>query len=700
MAGRTVVSFLVLVIAALLVPTLTANPLVDSRPFLSNSETSLTLLYQNNFNLSDSASHVSAILLDPLPQSQAASACAALSETLISESTIRAHRADFLRQFSYLAYSGRSSSVQSYHINGGVVVTTGNFNNLAFKPNIARFSRLPVLCTQSTQVAFANATASASNQISVASQGNTFVGFRNKKSFRFQGIPYADTPKRWQYSALYSPRGQTIQATSYGPQCAQGGGGSEDCLSLNIQTPYIPKSGSRKNLKPVLFWIHGGGFTGGTGADPLSDGGDLASREDIVVVTINYRLSTLGFLAIPGTSIKGNYGIQDQITALEWTIKNIAQFGGDPKKITISGESAGAGSVRTLLGSPKAIGKFQGAIAMSSLGGGVTLGLSGDYGTTYSTYYSIPQSYAVAGQNIFQAAGCTQNTLDEQISCLETVPALDLIRLSSVARYVVQDGTYVNTAQLIVSKKNASTAHIPVIFGVARDDGASFSTYPKTPVTTEVEGIQAALGISASYAQSIIDSGLFPYYDTGNVTFDSFNVSQRVATDKTFRCIDQATVYAGSKSGAFQSAYYYQMERSYGGYDPNNLGGPPITPGYPNGNPNLPYFRLHGSDMPWLFGTLSTLRDANDLYSIQLTAGYFAEYVRSRQPNPKQSYLRARGYTTTLNAIERTGPWLPVKGAEGPIKLFDYPSYSSSFIDVPQCAFLNYSVSYYLEGGR
>jgi carboxylesterase type B len=122
---------------------------------------------------------------------------------------------------------------------------------------------------------------------------------------------------RFTYPSLYSKKGQTLQATAYGPQCAQGGSGSEDCLFLNIQTPYVPKQGSSAHLRPVMFWIHGGGFTGGTGADPASDGGNLASREDIVVVTINYRLSTLGFFAVPGTDIKGNFGIADQILALK-----------------------------------------------------------------------------------------------------------------------------------------------------------------------------------------------------------------------------------------------------------------------------------------------------------------------------------------------------------------------------------------------
>ena len=335
---------------------------------------------------------------------------------------------------------------------------------------------------------------------------------------------------------------------------------------------------------------------------------------------------------------------------------------------------------------------------MSNLGGGVDLGLNGDYGTTYSSYYTIAQSYAVAGQQIFQAAGCSQTSLDEQIACLKQVPATTLVGFPTVARYVVQDGTIVNTPQLDVTARNGSTAHVPVIFGVTANDGASFSTYPKTPVANETAGIMAALGISQAYAQDIINSGLFPYYDTGNVTLDSFNVSQRVATDKTFRCIDQATVYAGATNGVFKTAYFYQMDRTSNGYDPNMLGGPPVEPGYPNGNPNLPYFRLHGSDMPWVFGDLYPLRDNNDLYSTQLTTAYFAEFMKTGQPNPPLSYLQVRGYNTTVAAIQKTGPWNPVKNAQGPIELLDYPSTRATFQDLPQCAFLNYSISYYLTG--
>jgi hypothetical protein len=177
---------------------------------------------------------------------------------------------------------------------------------------------LPVLCTQSSKASQpVNSTATKSNQITVVVAGNEYLGYRNQKSFRFLGIRYADPPARFEYSQLYSKTGLIVNATTYGSECAQGTSGSEDCLFLNIQTPYIPKAGESSDLRPVYFYIHGGGFTSGSGADPSTDGGNMASREDVVSVQINYRLSTLGFLAVPGTEVKGNFGIGDQIIALE-----------------------------------------------------------------------------------------------------------------------------------------------------------------------------------------------------------------------------------------------------------------------------------------------------------------------------------------------------------------------------------------------
>jgi para-nitrobenzyl esterase len=148
---------------------------------------------------------------------------------------------------------------------------------------------------------------------------------------------------------------------------------SEDCLYLNVWTP-----ARRQALLPVLLWIHGGAFLQGSGSVPVFDGSALASR-GVVVVTVNYRLGVLGFLAHPALTREahgappGNYGLQDLIAALRWLHRNAAAFGGDPSAITIDGQSAGAGAVLDLVASPLAAGLFARAVAES---GGPAAGLS------------------------------------------------------------------------------------------------------------------------------------------------------------------------------------------------------------------------------------------------------------------------------------------------------------------------------------
>ena len=154
-----------------------------------------------------------------------------------------------------------------------------------------------------------------------------------------------------------------------GEQFEQG----EDCLALNVWTPGADGAG-----RPVLVWIHGGAFVTGSGSGAFYDGASLARRGDVVVVTINYRLGVLGFLAHPDlrdpqTGAAGNWGLLDQIASLRWVQDNIADFGGDPGKVTIFGESAGSMSVSTLLGSPPAAGLFRGAIAESGGAAGVPM---------------------------------------------------------------------------------------------------------------------------------------------------------------------------------------------------------------------------------------------------------------------------------------------------------------------------------------
>ena len=140
-------------------------------------------------------------------------------------------------------------------------------------------------------------------------------------------------------------------------------------------------------------------------------------------------LSTLGFLALEDGKTNGNFGIADQILALDWVRQYIAAFGGDPSRITIFGQSAGAGSVRAMLGSEETIGKFAGAIPMSNLAGS-------DYATTYSLYYTIPEEVSVAVDPILEEIGCSTTSAEEALTCLKNYDAYSLVTLNNVARCV------------------------------------------------------------------------------------------------------------------------------------------------------------------------------------------------------------------------------------------------------------------------
>ena len=189
----------------------------------------------------------------------------------------------------------------------------------------------------------------------------------------FKGIPYAAPPVgplRWRAPAPAPQWAGVLGAFSYGNSCfssylaVPNPSQSEDCLTVNVWTPSL----SPAPLKPVMVYIYGGGFEFGYTANPTLDGSYLATH-DVVVVTLNYRLGVLGFLATPqldqesGTS--GNWGLMDQIAALNWVKRNIANFGGDPNRVTVFGESAGAHAIGILLASPKARGLFNGAIMES-----------------------------------------------------------------------------------------------------------------------------------------------------------------------------------------------------------------------------------------------------------------------------------------------------------------------------------------------
>lgn len=212
----------------------------------------------------------------------------------------------------------------------------------------------------------------------VTAQGRV-AGRERKGVLLFAGIPFADPPigpRRLQPPQPHPGWEGVRDATTFGRPAVQQGdalGGigpaqaidwSEDCLSLNVQTPAVDDG-----RRPVLVWVHGGAFVNGTGAIPWYDGTRFVANGDVVVVTVNYRLGVLGWLHLahrdPSLADAGNCGLLDQVAALRWVHDNIAAFGGDPAAVTVLGESAGAMSVATLLATPAARGLFARAIAQS-----------------------------------------------------------------------------------------------------------------------------------------------------------------------------------------------------------------------------------------------------------------------------------------------------------------------------------------------
>jgi len=216
----------------------------------------------------------------------------------------------------------------------------------------------------------------------VATTCGKVEGLEREGVVQFRGIPYGRAERFGRVEAA-RPWAGVLDATTFGPVAPQRRSPtdmllgidkqhtSEDCLVLNVFTPAADEA-----RRPVMVWIHGGGFTNGSGQLPYYNGTRLARNGDVVVVTINYRLGVFGFLHLDHLVGDGderfagsaNNGLRDQVAALRWVRENIAGFGGDPGKVTIFGESAGGMSVTSLMATPAAEGLFQGAIAQSGAG--------------------------------------------------------------------------------------------------------------------------------------------------------------------------------------------------------------------------------------------------------------------------------------------------------------------------------------------
>ncbi len=332
------------------------------------------------------------------------------------------------------------------------------------------------------------------------------------------------------------------ESNYYAPGTAQ----AEDCLNLNVWTPAL--TGSR----PVMVWIHGGGYVTGSGTGLWTEGTTFARRHDVVVVTINYRLGALGFLAIEDPQSESGYacnaGLLDQVAALRWVHDNISAFGGDPGRVCLFGESAGASSVTALLGTPSAAGLFSRAIVQSG-GGGLChdIAAARSVGERFAAKLGIPYGRGtLAALRRLDAA--TLSAAQAALTAETRVPFRP-----------VADGYYLPVPPL-EAIAGGSVAAVPLIVGTNTDENKLFRLLAEASGKPDVN---LAYRLTACFTRSAVLSQrgaqlvqeLLPAYRA--LAPDDADAWDIVATDRTFRAAARELMETQSKAGGVVYSYEF-----------------------------------------------------------------------------------------------------------------------------------------------
>ena len=398
----------------------------------------------------------------------------------------------------------------------------------------------------------------------------------------FSGVPYARAPVgglRWRPPQPPERWGEVRDASTFGPIAPQSAAvpgitspsdpetsepHSEDCLSLNIWTPALPSSPTAEpgRGRPVMVFVHGGGFTSGSGSVFLYRGGNLVRNGDAVVVTINYRLGALGFLGhrdlADPEGLIGNWGIHDQLAALAWVRSNIAVFGGDASNVTIFGESAGGFSVATLLGTPAAAGLFRRAVVQS---GGVHV-------------HSVEEAERSAERlaSVLGVATCDR-------ASLEPIPAAELVAATEelgrrrpdpgmipLPFLPVVDGVLLPGDPLRAVADGAA-AGIDLLIGTNRDELTLFGLGNPALMALDTEGVQrwVANAVPDMPADEVID-GYRAARSVRGEAVEAKDIWVAVGTDVVFRwpSLQLAAAHVARGSRAF--VYLFEWESpAFGG---------------------------------------------------------------------------------------------------------------------------------------
>lgn len=446
----------------------------------------------------------------------------------------------------------------------------------------------------------------------------------------FKGIPYAAPPvgeNRWRPPQATSPRRGTRSATEFGPACIQPRedvpawyryiaasfgrdpalvpdleATSEDCLRINIWTANL----GRDELRPVMIWIHGGANTSGSPAERTYDGANLA-RKGVVVVSFNYRLGVFGFLAHPALSAEseqgssGNYALLDQIAALEWVRRNIAAFGGDPSRVTIFGESAGATNIAYLMSSPLTLGLFHRAISQSG-------------GYAVSEFHTLADAEAI-GEQLAEGLGVERSA--NVVAALRAVGAEDL---QAVAHETLAagpnlpnvDGWVLPEAPGRVFEKGHQ-ASVPLMIGFNADEWTTLGHYsPDVSLEAFRRELRSSYGELADRALEIYPAGSDD---------EAAAMSARWQTDWWFAC--PSRFIADRMERLSVATFFYVFTRSL-----------PVPGGDQLG-------AFHGAENPYVFDNLEletwVPHGAYDRQLAELVSSYWVRFASRGDPNGGES---------------------------------------------------------------
>ena len=438
----------------------------------------------------------------------------------------------------------------------------------------------------------------------------------------FLGIPYAAAPVgnlRWRPPVPHAPWFQTLDATQFANHCPQTpspfgiASTTEDCLFLNVFTPESNGGGGIGEPRPVMVWIHGGALVDGESNDydPTA-----MVKDGVIVVTINYRLGILGFLAHPAFAAEktdpdhdgdfaagsaGDYGLMDQQLALRWVRDNIVFFGGDPLNVTIFGESAGGLSVFSQLASPSAANLFQKAIIES-----------GAYQQTTQTLATAE----AAGTAFATAAGCSSQTA----ACLRALPVSTLLANQNPAGYTPNMDSNFLPLSLGTALATGQFHHVPIIQGSNHDEWRLFTAldFDLTigPIGNNEAAYEAALA-------SLVGSG-------APIVAAEYPLASFPSADLAFATAGTEVVFACPAYGADLSMSQFVPVSTYEFNDENAPQDflPPVT---------FPYGAAHASELQYLFNLPITVpRPALSAQQLQLSSSmqhYWTNFAKSGSPN-------------------------------------------------------------------